>query len=376
MTTKIKYGTSLLTGLLLLSLQPVQAAGEPQPSLLNNSLAIFMLILMAVLLIIIGVLGYVLLGTADFKLSKERKEKSNTSSGLMGSIVLLFIGSSALAQQTTATSAVTQSYGGMSATTFYIMSAVIFLELFVIIALLINVKMLLRIEKEKTIITATAQKPSISWWSRLNKFKPIEQEADLDLGHDYDGIRELDNRLPPWWLYGFYISILFAGIYLWRFHVSHSGPSSKQEFENSVAIAELSIKEYLKEKGESVDENTVTILSSPADISEGKKIYLTSCATCHKPTGAGDVGPNLTDDYWLNGNDLKSIFKTIRYGINAMPPWQNSYSNKQIAQIASFVKTLHGTKPENPKAPQGELYKEEGNKPVALSDSASEKKTK
>ena len=116
-------------------------------------------------------------------------------------------------------------------------------------------------------------------------------------------------------------------------------------------------------------------LHPPADISEGKKIYLTSCATCHKPTGAGDVGSNLTDDYWLDGNDLKSIFKTIRYGINAMPPWQNSYSNKQIAQIASFVKILHGTKPQNPKAPRGELYKEEGNRTNAVPDSTCQNKT-
>lgn len=375
MTTKIKYSASLITGLLLLSLQPVQAAGEPQQSLLNNSLAVFMLILMAVLLIIIGVLGYVLLGTADFKLSKERKEKSNTTSGIIGSIVLMLVSSSVMAQQSNATSAATQTYGGMSSTTFYIMTAVIFLELFVILALLINVRILLKIEKERVINPALVKEPAISWWSRFNKFKPMEQEANLDLGHDYDGIRELDNRLPPWWLYGFYLSILFAGIYLWRFHVSHSGPSSKEEFENSVARAEISIKEYLKEKGESVDENTVTLLSSPADISEGRKIYLASCATCHKPTGAGDVGPNLTDDYWLHGNDLKSIFKTIRYGINAMPPWQNSYSNKQIAQVASFIKTLHGTKPQNPKAPQGELYKEEGNKPGTGTDSTSQTKT-
>jgi cytochrome c oxidase cbb3-type subunit 3 len=280
-----------------------------------------------------------------------------------------------MAQQSNATSAATQTYGGMSSTTFYTMTAVIFLELFVILALLINVRILLRIEKEKAFNPAMAKEPTISWWSRFNKFKPMEQEANLDLGHDYDGIRELDNRLPPWWLYGFYLSILFAGIYLWRFHVSHTGPTSKQEFENSVAMAEISIKEYLKEKGESVDENTITLLSSPADISEGKKIYLASCATCHKPTGAGDVGPNLTDDYWLHGNDLKSIFKTIRYGINAMPPWQNSYSNKQIAQVTSFVKTLHGTKPQNPKAPQGELYKEEGNKPGTGTDSTSQNKT-
>jgi cytochrome c oxidase cbb3-type subunit 3 len=204
----------------------------------------------------------------------------------------------------------------------------------------------------------------------------MEQEADLDLGHDYDGIRELNNRLPPWWLYGFYITIVIAGIYLWRFHVSHTGMSSKEEYEASVLTADHDIKEYLAKKGESVDENTVTILSASEDIAAGKSIFIKSCVACHKESGAGDVGPNLTDDYWLHGGDIKSVFKTIRYGINAMPQWQNSYSNKQIAQLASYVKSLKGSNPANPKAPQGELYKEEATpaKPAADSSVAKESK--
>ena len=268
-----------------------------------------------------------------------------------------------------------QTIGGMPTTTFYIMTAVLFLELSVILVLLLHVKMLLKVEKEKTTVSEEAKKSTINWWSRLNSFRPAEQEADIDLGHDYDGIRELDNRLPPWWLYGFYLSIIVAGIYLWRFHVSHSGPSSKEEFEYSMANAELKIKEYLKTKGELVDENTVTLLSAADDMAEGKKIFITSCGVCHKPTGGGDIGPNLTDDYWIHGNDLKSVFKTIRYGINAMPQWQNSYSNKQIAQVSSFVMTLRGTKPENPKEPQGQLYQEVRQR-APLADSAAGKNKK
>jgi cytochrome c oxidase cbb3-type subunit 3 len=145
---------------------------------------------------------------------------------------------------------------------------------------------------------------------------------------------------------------------LWRFHISHTGPSSIEEYEKSVATADAQIKEYLKKKGESVDENTVTILTAPAELSAGKAIFTKSCVTCHKETGAGDVGPNLTDDYWLHGGDIKSIFKTIRYGINAMPQWQNAYSNKEIAEVASYVKSLKGTNPPNAKSPQGELYKD------------------
>jgi cytochrome c oxidase cbb3-type subunit 3 len=250
----------------------------------------------------------------------------------------------------------------MSASTFYILATVLFLELFIILALLINIKFLLKTEKDKIAAeteTAEEQANKLSWWDRFNSLRPVTEEASLDLGHEYDGIRELNNRLPGWWLYGFYGCIIFAGVYLYRSHVSHSAPSGVQEYERSVASAESQIQEYLKQKGDAVDENTVKVLSGADDIAAGKGIFVKSCAACHTETGAGNIGPNLTDDYWLHGNDIKTIFKTVRYGINAMPPWQAQLSNKQIAQVSSYIKTLHGTNPPNPKAPQGTLMKEE-----------------
>jgi len=363
MRKKIIY-PGILMLLFTTSIQPVYAAGSPSTSssLLSNPLALTLLILMALLLLIIGLLANLLLGTADYELNKEKKDNNSSVGAGTLTVVLLFISSGLFAQDNKAVTTAASSIGGMSATSFYVMTAVLFLELFVILALLINIRMLLNTQKQKQ-EPALKKKLSVNWWNRINRFRPVQQEADIDLGHDYDGIRELDNRLPPWWLYGFYLSIIIAGIYLWRFHVSHSGPSSQQEYETSVARAEQKTKEYLKLKGETVDENTVTLLTAAEDMSEGKKIFITSCASCHKANGAGDVGPNLTDDYWMHGNDLKSVFKTIRYGINAMPQWQNSYSNKQIAQVTSYIKTLQGTKPENPKPPQGELIKEEGNAP-------------
>ncbi|RYG31999.1 MAG: c-type cytochrome [Chitinophagaceae bacterium] len=252
------------------------------------------------------------------------------------------------------------------------MSTVIFLELLVILALLVNVKLMVKSANQRL---ATELNPAaeavqkISWWSRVNKFRPVAQEADIDLGHDYDGIRELDNRLPPWWLYGFYVSIIFAVIYLWRFHVAETGLSSKQEYEQSVQIAEVKIQEYLKMKGESVNENTVTMLSSEEDLNAGRTLFVASCAACHKESGGGEVGPNLTDEYWLHGGDIKSIFKMLKYGFNAMPQWQNTYSNKQLAQISSYVKSLKGSNPANQKAPQGQLYKEEPGSATPVGDS-------
>lgn len=381
---KMKYILGLFAGLLLMAFQPVWAAGPPEPSIFSNPLLLIMIILMIVLLIIIGILANILTGAADFKL-KKRKNTGNNPVVINTILILVFLlsGSPLFAQdaKTQTTKAIAETIGGMQASTFYIMAAAIFIELAIIIALLVNIRFLLKPEKEKIAAATEAEtekikKTRLSWWDRINKFHPVSQEAELDLGHEYDGIRELNNRLPPWWLYGFYLTIVFAGIYLWRFQVSHEGPSGIEEYDRSVAKAEIEIKDYLKSKGDAVDENTVTILSSPDEIAAGKVVFLKSCVVCHKESGGGDVGPNLTDDYWLHGNDIKSVFKTIKYGINAMPQWQNSYSNKQIAQVASYVKTLHGTNPANPKAPQGELQKEQAAPATPAVDSSKSKDNK
>ena len=340
---------------------------------------------MFILLIVIGILGNVLVGTADVSFLEWTKRKDTEKKPTIASkaavivtgCILLSVamfaqdGVDKITVQTVAT------IGGLSPSVFYIMVSFIFLELLIILGLLINVRLLIKSQKEK--LTATEIQEVVtkrlrsSWWNRINKFKPVEQEADIDLGHEYDGIRELNNRLPPWWIYGFYLTIVFAAIYLWRYHVSHTAPLSKEEYEIAVKKADEKVKDYLKQKGDAVNENTVSMLGA-ADVTEGKRIFQVSCISCHNEGGAGNVGPNLTDDYWMHGGDIKSVFKTIKYGINAMPTWQNSYSNKQIAQLASYVKSLHGSNPPNAKAPQGELYNEESTNVKPAADSSNAKK--
>ena len=361
---------------------PAWAAGPPAENPLYNPLAILLVSVMFILLIVIAILGNVLIGAADISLLKWKKKndaekKSITRQVVALCIVLTMFSPSIFAQDNMNNVPTTSTIGGLSPSVFYIMITIIFLELLVILALLINVRFLIRSQKEKLRVVemkeAVVKKPGISWWSRFNKFKPIEQEVDIDLGHEYDGIRELNNRLPPWWIYGFYLTIVFAVVYLWRYHVSHTAPLSKEEYEIAVQKADEKVKDYLKQKGDAIDENTVTILGE-TDVIEGKRMFQTSCISCHNEGGAGNVGPNLTDDYWMHGGDIKSVFKTIKYGINAMPTWQNSYSNKQIAQLASYVKSLHGTNPANAKAPQGELYKDESTDNKLRSDSSVIKK--
>ncbi|HEY6502804.1 MAG TPA: cbb3-type cytochrome c oxidase N-terminal domain-containing protein [Chitinophagaceae bacterium] len=370
----------LLSAFVLLGVsQPVWAAGPPEPSIFSNPLAVTFIVLMILLLIIIGILAHLLIGAADLNLKKRKKITGPPS--VMSLLVFLLLSSTSLFAQGNGTTeqkvtAAPAGIGGMDATTFYIMTTVIFLELLIIIVLLVNIRFLLRTEKEKLAEPEAVIEPAavieakrnrLSWWDRFNKLRPVAQEAELDLGHEYDGIRELNNRLPPWWLYGFYLTIIISVIYLWRFHISHTGPSSIEEYETAVAKADLEVKEYLEMKGENVDENTVTLLTASADIDAGKAIFVNpmNCGPCHGEDASGivagnpGVGPNLVDDYWLYGGSVKDIFKTIKYGTNkGMRSWKEDLSAKQIAQLTSYIRSLQGTKPVKVKEPQGELYKE------------------
>lgn len=218
------------------------------------------------------------------------------------------------------------------------------------------------VAKPEVNIPAKNEKPSV--FSRLNTWLsdsvPVEKEADVLLDHNYDGIKELDNNLPPWWKYGFYITILFAFLYMAHYHVVGSGNVQVDEYNKQLADAEIAKQEYLKMTAAQVDENTAAFLAEASDLGEGKKIFMDKCKVCHGAGGEGSVGPNLTDDYWIHGGDIKDVFKLVKYGFpsKGMLAWQGQLSPVQIQQVSSFVKSLHGTNPANPKAPQGELYKE------------------
>jgi len=233
--------------------------------------------------------------------------------------------------------------------------------------LLLNLKKLLQkesaaikeIESNGSVVIKESDGPG--WWEKVNSFRPMKEEAQIDLGHNYDGIRELDNRLPPWWLYGFYVCIIFAAIYLYRYHVAHSAPLSAEELKNEMVKADSAKAQYLRTSANNVDENTVKLLTDVNDLDAARKIFSTVCAACHRPDGGGLIGPNLTDDYWLHGGSIKDVFKTIKYGWpeKGMQSWKDVYSPVQIAQLASYVKSLRGTNPPNPKEPQGTIYVED-----------------
>ncbi|MDX1760773.1 MAG: cbb3-type cytochrome c oxidase N-terminal domain-containing protein [Christiangramia sp.] len=195
-------------------------------------------------------------------------------------------------------------------------------------------------------------------YDKLLDKKPIEKEEEIILDHNYDGIKELDNNLPPWWLYGFYASIIFAGIYLARYHI-FDGATQKEEYLVEVAEAKAAVEEYKKNAKGLIDANTVELLTGEEDINAGKAIFSGNCAACHKIDGGGGIGPNLTDSYWILGGGIKNVFNTISEGGRAgkgMVSWKTDLKPDEIAQVASYVLSLHGTTPADPKDPEGELW--------------------
>lgn len=383
MQNKSKYVKGLLAATLMLGVQPVWAAGPPAPSMFSNPMAIALIVLMLLLLVIIGVLASMVTGTADLKMKQKK-----LSQGALASVafLLLMLSSPALfAQDAAAADAATTSktIAGMAPTTFYIMVAVLFIELLVIIGLLLNVKSLLNKEKGRVLAAAgsgyaagtpdavTPEKDKLSWWDKFNSLRPSSEEADLDLGHDYDGIRELNNRLPGWWLYGFYFTIIFAAIYLWRYHVAHSAPLPAEELKISQAKLDASVQEYLKKKGDAIDETNVTYLSGAADLDAGKAIFEKPgfCVTCHGSDGSGmvngapGIGPNLTDNYWLNGDgSIKSVFTVVKNGgrpNKGMVSWSNQLSPREMAQVASYVKSLKPAKAGKDHEAEAKEYKQD-----------------
>ncbi len=188
--------------------------------------------------------------------------------------------------------------------------------------------------------------------------EPLEREQEIVLDHSYDGIRELDNNLPPWWVYMFYASIIFAVVYLLRYEV-FDGTNQRDEYEIEVAQAKADFEEYKKNNKDMVDATTVELLTDAKDIAAGKAIYSDNCIACHKDDGGGGIGPNLTDEYWILGGGIKEVYHTISEGGRSgkgMIPWKTDLKPFEIAQVASYVISLGGTTPAEPKAPEGDVW--------------------
>ncbi|RDV13566.1 cytochrome c class i [Pontibacter diazotrophicus] len=171
--------------------------------------------------------------------------------------------------------------------------------------------------------------------------------------HDFDGIQEYDNDLPPWWKTMFYATIVFAIGYMLHFHVFKTGALQAEEYE--MEMEQAAILAAMTPD----DPNAVTdyeVMTDATALENGKQTYIQNCAACHGQNAEGTVGPNLTDEYWLHGGDVNDIFKTIKYGVPAkgMVPWQGKLTKDEILEVSSYILSLQGSNPENGKEPQGE----------------------
>jgi cytochrome c oxidase cbb3-type subunit 3 len=204
-----------------------------------------------------------------------------------------------------------------------------------------------------------------SWWNRFSRsmsnIVPIEEEKDIMFDHEYDGIRELDNNLPPWWLYGFYLTIVIAFIYMGVWHFSPYAKSSSELYDIEMEQAAMAVEAFVSRQADQIDETNVELLVDEGSLSEGKELFTVNCVACHLDHGGGNavsVGPNLTDEYWIHGGGIKNVFKTIKYGVpeKGMISWATQMRPADMHKVASYVLSLQGTNPPEAKEPQGEKW--------------------
>jgi cytochrome c oxidase cbb3-type subunit 3 len=204
---------------------------------------------------------------------------------------------------------------------------------------------------------------NLSGWQKfiksMTKANEIGKEEDVMTDHDYDGIRELDNVLPPWWLYGFYITIAISIFYYVMIFMGNY--NQEQEYADDVAQAKKDIAAWKAQDQKDHPENytEAKAFTDAASLAKGKELFAAkTCTACHAADGGGGIGPNLTDDKWVLGGGIKSIFNTITKGGRpgkGMVAWEASISKEDRQLLASYIISLQGTTPANPKAAEGDI---------------------
>ncbi len=259
----------------------------------------------------------------------------------------------------------------------YLVALLVFITIILVMAVALQMLQILnalvkKAEEEKAAREGKIFVPPLSLWNKfwqsVNASVPLAEEKSIDLGHDYDGIRELDNYLPPWWKGLFYACVIWGVIYMEMYHVSSSLPLSTEEYNNSVAEAEAAKQALLASQPAAIiDENALLYNADAELIAKGKKVFTgNNCQSCHRDDGGGNtVGPNLTDDFWIHGGNIKQIFTTIKTGVveKGMPTWGKVMSPQDVRDVTFFVMSLRGSNPPKAKAPQGNKYVPEESSP-------------
>ncbi len=378
MKTNLKYNKSILALLLSTCMASSAMAQDATPaaveklSVWNSGTGILMLLTILILLAVIFILGKIL-KTLIEEDTLETARKMRSNKGLISLLVLTFATFTANAQE--AVNAVAPSGPsmtfGLETPVFWTLSGVLVFEFIVLMVMCyILYTFLLR---KGLIKPFTSTLPQWMQWNKMMGNDPIEKDAELLMtDHDYDGIQELDNGMPPMLKYIFVITVLFAAYYLVDYHVIKASPLQIAEYEAQLEKGAADKLEYLKKAGASVDENTVTLLTDESMLSAGQKVFATNCVACHGDKGQGGVGPNLTDKFWIHGGGIKDLFKTIKYGVpdKGMRSWQSEIKPADIQAVSSYIlKTFGGTNVAGGKAPQGVEYTGEAAAAAPASDS-------
>lgn len=253
----------------------------------------------------------------------------------------------------------------------YVLSGLVVITLVAAIAIALYVVRVVNMLTEQALRERAGRHGTVytappSLWSRisqkLTRAAPVEREGEILLDHSYDGIRELDNHLPPWWTWLFYGTIVWAVVYLIAYHVMNLLPLSEAEY-----LADVERVQAMRATREvvEIDEATLVFTSDEELIKKGKEIFTSNCASCHRNDGGGGIGPNLTDDYWLHGGSLRDIFATIKNGVpeKGMISWAPVLKPEEIRDASFFLMSLKGTNVAGGKEPQGELYREQQEQP-------------
>jgi cytochrome c oxidase cbb3-type subunit 3 len=328
-----------------------------------NQLATLLVVMTIVLAFVIWGLGQVLVVLSRQVLDKNKNASKTLP--LVMIITLLFAAQFASAQDVAqATVQELPNYGGLSSTTFYMFVTVIAVEVIAILFLAFSIRRIYSELLPQKELAAAKKSAILEWWSGLDKkiftkAIPVEREADVMLDHDYDGIKELDNALPPWWKYGFYITVVVAFVYIFNFHGFGNGKNPTQEYAAEMEQARIEKEIFEASNKDRIDENNVP-MADAAGLASAKEIFNAKCWACHGKLGEGGAGPNLTDDYWLHKGSLNDIYNTIKVGYpdKGMQSWANDFSPKEMSHLASYIKLMRGTNPPNAKPAQGELYTE------------------
>ena len=238
---------------------------------------------------------------------------------------------------------------------------------FLVLLIFLLIIMVVLLARTVSIITSEGKAEKVSWTTKLKqrwitgKLKPVGQDGDMLLDHNYDGIQEMDYGMPPWLRYVFLGTFIFAVFYVPAFLIFDIIPDQKTELDNQIQHAALLAEARAKAGMMSITAETAEFSEDAGIIEAGNAIFQQNCAVCHAKDGGGGVGPNLTDEYWLHGNDIKAVFKTVSEGVpsKGMIPWKGKLNPKDIQDVSNYILSLAGTTPANPKEPQGEPIKRE-----------------